>query len=300
MAQTHQSVCRAFSRQLAQVLSNLEDESAQELITLLRRVVTPPSAVDVDVNGVVHKQVNSGDTLRQTPQQVYSNPTFESNMSMHNQPFIGSTVVRATVRLTSFYQSIPTTYEVGNSSGYGQNNGLNNHGQSSQQDFIGANILCNGRYVYNTSQVLPNNGNSNRQNACNVTQTLPNNGNDNGQYVQTLPNNGNGNSQYVQTLPNNGSGNGQCGREVQHGEAIIVDKEQRSPFSRSGIRFNTMGGNDLQIYVGAKLIYEGIDPGLFNRIESEHCYRMMDHFCSEEILWCPQDQGYLLVEIWRQ
>ncbi|KAI8530060.1 hypothetical protein RHMOL_Rhmol11G0025500 [Rhododendron molle] len=63
-----------------------------------------------------------------------------------------------------------------------------------------------------------------------------------------------------------------CGREVQHGEAIIADKEQRSAFSRSGIRFNTMGGNDRQIYVGAKLIYEGIDPGLFNRIESEHCY----------------------------
>ncbi|KAF7113899.1 hypothetical protein RHSIM_RhsimUnG0103900 [Rhododendron simsii] len=33
-----------------------------------------------------------------------------------------------------------------------------------------------------------------------------------------------------------------------------------------------MGGNDLQIYVGAKLIYEGIDSGLFNRIELEHCY----------------------------
>ncbi|KAG5533239.1 hypothetical protein RHGRI_027440 [Rhododendron griersonianum] len=27
-----------------------------------------------------------------------------------------------------------------------------------------------------------------------------------------------------------------------------------------------------EIYVGAKLIYEGIDPGLFNRIESAHCY----------------------------
>ncbi|KAG5536479.1 hypothetical protein RHGRI_024044 [Rhododendron griersonianum] len=27
-----------------------------------------------------------------------------------------------------------------------------------------------------------------------------------------------------------------------------------------------------EIYIGAKLIYEGIDPGLFNRIESEHCY----------------------------
>ncbi|KAG5552078.1 hypothetical protein RHGRI_010237 [Rhododendron griersonianum] len=33
-----------------------------------------------------------------------------------------------------------------------------------------------------------------------------------------------------------------------------------------------MGGNDLQIYVGVKLIYKGIDPGLFHRIESEHCY----------------------------
>ncbi|KAI8560675.1 hypothetical protein RHMOL_Rhmol04G0275800 [Rhododendron molle] len=61
---------QSLSRQLAQVLSNLEDESAQELITLLRRVVTPLSAVDVDINGVVHEQVNSGDTLRKTPQQV--------------------------------------------------------------------------------------------------------------------------------------------------------------------------------------------------------------------------------------
>lgn len=33
-----------------------------------------------------------------------------------------------------------------------------------------------------------------------------------------------------------------------------------------------MSGNDLQIYVGAKLICEGIDPRLFNRIKSEHCY----------------------------
>ncbi|KAF7126508.1 hypothetical protein RHSIM_Rhsim11G0082000 [Rhododendron simsii] len=63
-----------------------------------------------------------------------------------------------------------------------------------------------------------------------------------------------------------------CGREIKYGEAIIAEKEQKCAFSKSGLRFNTMGGNDLQIYVGAKLIYEGIDPGLFNRIESEHCY----------------------------
>ncbi|KAG5533238.1 hypothetical protein RHGRI_027440 [Rhododendron griersonianum] len=63
-----------------------------------------------------------------------------------------------------------------------------------------------------------------------------------------------------------------CGHEVEYGEAIMLEKEQKNAFSKSGIRFNTMGGNDLQIYVGAKLIYEGIDPGLFNRIESAHCY----------------------------
>ncbi|KAG5554686.1 hypothetical protein RHGRI_012296 [Rhododendron griersonianum] len=63
-----------------------------------------------------------------------------------------------------------------------------------------------------------------------------------------------------------------CGHEVEYGEAIMLEKEQKNAFSKSGIRFNTMGGNDLQIYVGAKLIYKGIDPGLFNRIESEHCY----------------------------
>lgn len=57
------------------------------------------------------------------------------------------------------------------------------------------------------------------------------------------------------------------GQEIKHGEAVIAEKEQKSAFSKSGISFNTMGGNDLQIYVGAKLIYEGIDSGLFNRIE---------------------------------
>ncbi|KAF7130827.1 hypothetical protein RHSIM_Rhsim10G0127300 [Rhododendron simsii] len=66
------------------------------------------------------------------------------------------------------------------------------------------------------------------------------------------------------------------GQEVKYAEAMMAEKEKKAAFSKSGLRFNTMGGNDLQIYVGAKLIYEGIDPGLFNRIESDHCYRPND------------------------
>ncbi|KAG5530578.1 hypothetical protein RHGRI_025514 [Rhododendron griersonianum] len=60
---------QSLSRQLAQVLSNPEDEAAQELITLLRRVVAPPSIIGVDANGVVHEQVSLDDVPRQVPQQ---------------------------------------------------------------------------------------------------------------------------------------------------------------------------------------------------------------------------------------
>ncbi|KAG5561909.1 hypothetical protein RHGRI_004826 [Rhododendron griersonianum] len=60
---------QSLSRQLAQVLSNPEEEAAQELITLLRRVVAPPSVIGVDANGVVHEQVSLDDVPRQAPQQ---------------------------------------------------------------------------------------------------------------------------------------------------------------------------------------------------------------------------------------
>ncbi|KAG5537007.1 hypothetical protein RHGRI_024445 [Rhododendron griersonianum] len=69
---------QSLSRQLAQVLSNPEDEAAQELITLLQRVVAPPSVIGVDANGVVHEQVNPDDMPRQAPQQIMSNGMFKS------------------------------------------------------------------------------------------------------------------------------------------------------------------------------------------------------------------------------
>ncbi|KAG5541545.1 hypothetical protein RHGRI_021397 [Rhododendron griersonianum] len=173
---------QSLSRQLAQVLSNLEDEAAQELITLLRRVVAPPSVVGVDANGVIHEQVNHDDVPRQAP-QVYSNPTFESNMIMHNQPFVGPTALRSTVRPTSFFQNIPSVYEVGNSSGYSQNVNLN-HGRSPRNGFTGNHAVNNGPYAYSMAPNMPSNGNYANQTA----QTLPNNGNNNGSYVQITPN----------------------------------------------------------------------------------------------------------------
>ncbi|KAG5560718.1 hypothetical protein RHGRI_003901 [Rhododendron griersonianum] len=420
---------QSLSRQLAQVLSNPEDEAAQELITLLRRVVAPPSVIGVDANRVVHEQVNLDDMPRQAPQQVYSNPTFESNLNIHNQPFMGPTALRSTVRPTNFYQNIPSAYETGNTSGYGQNVNFS-HGQSPQNGLTGNYTVSNGPYPYSMAPNVPSNGNYANQTA----QTLPNNGNNT--YYQDVegdieidvaqvigknpivcdtliktekpmnmplsqPNRRGGQANYrpysfdlaqadpifdellkqkfitlspghilpsdkerkgkeyckwhnsfrhntnnyvtfrncVQDLIQKGLlqyGKGdkepmgidsnpfpkvevnmvtaslskrlgstvekkkredenqmetddelakshfsrfpndylciRCGHEVEYGEAIMMEKEQKNALSKSGIRFNTMGGNDLQIYVGAKLIYEGIDPGIFNRIESEHCY----------------------------
>ncbi|KAG5540819.1 hypothetical protein RHGRI_020899 [Rhododendron griersonianum] len=181
---------QSLSRQLAQVLSNPEDEAAQELITLLRRVVAPPSVIGVDANGVVHEQVNPDDVPRQVPQQVYSNPTFESNLNMHNQPFLGPTALRSTVRPTSFYQNIPSAYETENISGYGQNVNFN-HGQSPQNGLTGNHTVNNGSYAYSMAPNVPSNGNYANQTA----QTLPNNGNNNGSYVQAMPNIGSGNGQ---------------------------------------------------------------------------------------------------------
>ncbi|KAG5541521.1 hypothetical protein RHGRI_021376 [Rhododendron griersonianum] len=146
---------QSLSRQLAQVLSDPEDEAAQELITLLRRVVAPPSVIGVDANGVVHEQVNSDDMPRQAPQQVYSNLTFESNLNMHNQPFVGPTVLRSTVRPTSFYQNIPSAYEAGNINRYGQNVNFS-HGQSPQNGFAGNHVVNNGPYAYNMAPNMPN------------------------------------------------------------------------------------------------------------------------------------------------
>ncbi|KAG5527948.1 hypothetical protein RHGRI_028769 [Rhododendron griersonianum] len=56
----------------------------------------PLSSIEVDANGVVHEQVNLGvDSPRQAPQQIYSNPAFESNTNASNRPFPGPTTLRS-------------------------------------------------------------------------------------------------------------------------------------------------------------------------------------------------------------
>ncbi|KAG5528730.1 hypothetical protein RHGRI_029405 [Rhododendron griersonianum] len=270
---------QSLSRQLAQVLSNPEDEAAQELITLLRRVVAPPSVVGVDANEVVHEQLNHDDVPRQAP-QVYSNPTFESNMNMHNQPFVGPTTLRSTVRPTSFYQNIPSVYEVGNSSGYGQNVNFN-HGQSPQNGYTGnhADLIQKRLLQYAKGDKEPMGIDSNPFPKVEVNMVTASLSKRLGSTVEKKKREDENQMETDDELAKSHFSRFandylciRCGREVEYGEAIMVEKEQKSAFSKSGIRFNTMGGNDLQIYVGAKLIYEGIDPGLFNRIESEHCY----------------------------
>ncbi|KAG5523743.1 hypothetical protein RHGRI_030657 [Rhododendron griersonianum] len=271
---------QGLSRQLAQVLSNPENEAAQELITLLRRVITPPSIIGVDANGIVHEQVNTDDMPRQAPQQVYSNPTFESNVNMHSQPFVGPTALRSTVRPTSFYQNVPSTYEVGNSSGYGQNNNFG-HGQSPQNGFIGnhTDMIQKGLLQYAKGDKEPMGIDSNPFPKVEVNMvtaslakrlgfTVEKKRREDGNQMETDEELA---KSHFSRFPNDYLCV-RCGREVEYGEAIMLEKDQKSAFSKSGIRFNTMAGNDLQIYVGAKLIYEGIDPGLFSRIESEHCY----------------------------
>ncbi|KAF7140613.1 hypothetical protein RHSIM_Rhsim06G0123400 [Rhododendron simsii] len=274
---------QSLSKQLAQVLSNPEDEAAQELITLMRRVVTPPSTIDVDANGVVHEQVRCGDMPKQTSQQVYSNPAFESSMYIHGWPLMESNTLRSTIRPTSFYQSIPSAYEVGNSSGYGQNSYFNN-AQSVQHGFAGTHVITNdliqkGLLQYAKGDKDPMGIESNpfpKVEVNMVTASLAK------RLGSTVEKRKQGDEDQMETDEESAKSHFsrfpndylciRCGREVKYGEAIIAEKEQRCAFCKSGIGFNTMGGNYLQIYVGVKLIYEGIDPGLFHRIESEHCY----------------------------
>ncbi|KAG5560717.1 hypothetical protein RHGRI_003901 [Rhododendron griersonianum] len=271
---------QSLSRQLAQVLSNPEDEAAQELITLLRRVVAPPSVIGVDANRVVHEQVNLDDMPRQAPQQVYSNPTFESNLNIHNQPFMGPTALRSTVRPTNFYQNIPSAYETGNTSGYGQNVNFS-HGQSPQNGLTGnyTDLIQKGLLQYGKGDKEPMGIDSNPFPKVEVNMVTASLSKRLGSTVEKKKREDENQMEtddelaksHFSRFPNDYLCI-RCGHEVEYGEAIMMEKEQKNALSKSGIRFNTMGGNDLQIYVGAKLIYEGIDPGIFNRIESEHCY----------------------------
>ncbi|KAF7115082.1 hypothetical protein RHSIM_RhsimUnG0066700 [Rhododendron simsii] len=271
---------QSLSRQLAQVLSNPEDEAAQELITLMRRVVIPPSTIDVDANGVVHEQVRYSDMPKQAPPQVYSNPAFESNVYVHGRPVMESNTFRPTVRPTSFYQNIPSAYEVGNSSGYGQNGYLNS-GQTIQHGFTRTHVdlIQKGLLQYAKGEKDPMSIESDPFPKVEINMV---NANLAKRLGSTVVRQKQGEGDRMETDEESAKSQPlrfpndylciRCGREIKYGEAIIAEKEQKCAFSKSGLRFNTMGGNDLQIYVGAKLIYEGIDPGLFNRIESEHCY----------------------------
>ncbi|KAF7152236.1 hypothetical protein RHSIM_Rhsim01G0036800 [Rhododendron simsii] len=201
---------QSLSRQLAQVLSNPEDEAAQELITLMRRVVIPPSTIDVDANGVVHEQVRYSDMPKQAPPQDLIQKGLlqyakgeKDPMSIESDPF-----------------------------------------PKVEINMVNANLAKRlGSTVVRQKQGEGDRMETDEESAKSQPLRFPND------YLCI-----------------------RCGREIKYGEAIIAEKEQKCAFSKSGLRFNTMGGNDLQIYVGAKLIYEGIDPGLFNRIESEHCY----------------------------
>ncbi|KAF7115698.1 hypothetical protein RHSIM_RhsimUnG0049600 [Rhododendron simsii] len=201
---------QSLSRQLAQVLSNPEDEAAQELITLMRRVVTPPSTIDVDANGVVHEQVRYSDMPKQAPPQDLIQKGLlqyakgdKDKMSIESDPF-----------------------------------------PKVEINMVNANLAKRlGSTVERQKQGEGDRMETDEESAKSQSLRFPND------YLCI-----------------------RSGREIKYGEAIIAEKEQKCAFSKSGLRFNTMGGNDLQIYVGAKLIYEGIDPRLFNRIESEHCY----------------------------
>ncbi|KAF7149791.1 hypothetical protein RHSIM_Rhsim02G0196700 [Rhododendron simsii] len=187
----------------------------------MRRVVTPPSTIDVDANGVVHEQVRYSDMPKQTSQQA---------CVTRNAP----NVYRALNPLNDNRMQDPMVI---------------NRAQITEiiQDMYGPRLRSLAKRLGSTFEKQKQGEGDQMETDEESAKSQP----------SRFPND------YLCI---------RCGREVKYGEAIIAEKEQRCAFSKSGIRFNTMGGNDLQIYVGAKLIYEGIDPGLFNRIESEHCY----------------------------
>lgn len=54
-----------------------------------------------------------------------------------------------------------------------------------------------------------------------------------------------------------------CSKEIEENEAIVVEKELKNCYSKSSMRFNIMVSGDLQIYIGAKMLYEGLDPNIF-------------------------------------
>ena len=54
-----------------------------------------------------------------------------------------------------------------------------------------------------------------------------------------------------------------CGDKITLKEAVVAEKEQQVCYSKARLRFNTMANGDLQIFVGAKMIYDGLDPGVF-------------------------------------
>ncbi|KAF7130261.1 hypothetical protein RHSIM_Rhsim10G0117300 [Rhododendron simsii] len=71
-----------------------------------------------------------------------------------------------------------------------------------------------------------------------------------------------------------------CDEEIKSGEEIIIENEYNGTYAKGSIRFNTIGSNDLQIYVGPKLIFEGEDSGIF--------------IPSESLKWYGEDYGPFL------
>ncbi|THG03953.1 hypothetical protein TEA_003434 [Camellia sinensis var. sinensis] len=60
-----------------------------------------------------------------------------------------------------------------------------------------------------------------------------------------------------------------CGTEKEKLQAILADKLKRS-VKDYGLRFNTLGGGDLQIFNGDRLLFDGQDPRIFGPVDKSY------------------------------
>ena len=60
-----------------------------------------------------------------------------------------------------------------------------------------------------------------------------------------------------------------CGTEKEKLQAILANKLKATAKDHD-LRFNTLGGGDLQIFNGNKLLFDGQDPGIFRPIDRSY------------------------------
>lgn len=57
-----------------------------------------------------------------------------------------------------------------------------------------------------------------------------------------------------------------CENQIKQAKSMLANRKNQIYYSKSRLRLNTLGNGDLQIYVGAKLIYEGLELSIYRPV----------------------------------